>query len=91
MQKEVEYLGYLCCSDGLLTQPKKIEAIMRVPPPMNVKQLKRFLGMITFYRDVFERQSHIIAPLTDLTADCGKRKGKRRSRRGNGKNSPRRF
>ena len=77
MKKEVEYLGYLCCSDGLRTQPKKIEAIVRVLPAMDVKQLKRFLGMITFYRDVFERRSHIMAPLTDLAADCGKRKGKK--------------
>ena len=77
MQKEVEYLGYLCCSDGLRTQPKKIEAISRVLPPTNVKQLKRFLGMITFYRDIFKRRSHIMAPLTDLAAECGKRKGQK--------------
>lgn len=30
--------------------------------------------MIIFYRDVFERQSHIMAPLTDLAAECEKRK-----------------
>ena len=31
--------------------------------------------MVTFYRDVFERRSHTMAPLTDLAAECGKRKG----------------
>ena len=55
MQKTVEYLGYQLTSDGLTTQPKKIEAMQRVIPPENAKQLKRFLGMINFYRDVFEQ------------------------------------
>ena len=77
MQKTVEYLGYQLTSDGLSTQPKKIEAMQRVLPPTNAKQLKRFLGMINFYRDVFERRSHIMAPLNDLAAECGKRKGKK--------------
>ena len=55
MQKTVEYLGYQLTSDGLSTQPKKVKAMQRVLPPTNAKQLKRFLGMINFYRDVFER------------------------------------
>ena len=58
-------------------QPKKIEAMERMKPPTNVKQLKRFIGMVNFYRDVFEKRSHILAPLTQLAADCGKRKGKK--------------
>ena len=40
----------------------------RVLPPQNGKQLKRFLGMINFYRDVFKRRSHILSPLNDLAA-----------------------
>ena len=40
MQKNVEYLGYQLTSDGLKPQPKKIEAMDRMKPPTNVKQLK---------------------------------------------------
>ena len=36
--------------------------------------------MITFYRDVFERQSHIMARLTNLAAECGKRKGGKKAK-----------
>ena len=75
MQKEIEYLGYQLTSKGLECQPKKLEAIQRILPPTNVKQLKRFIGMVTFYRDVFPRRSHVMSPLTDLAAECGKRKG----------------
>lgn len=75
MQKEIEYLGYQLTSNGLECQPKKLEAIQRVLPPTNVKQLKRFISIVTFYCDVFPRRSHIMSPLTDLAAECGKRKG----------------
>ena len=77
MQKEVEYLGYQLTSEGLKPQPKKIEAMDRILPPTNNKQLKRFLGMVNFYRDIWPRRSHILAPLNDLSASTGKKKGKR--------------
>ena len=41
----------------------------RMLPPRNVKELKRYIGMVNFYRDCFERRSHILAPLTELAAD----------------------
>ena len=76
MQQEVEYLGFLLTNKGVKQpQPKKIEAMKRMLPPTNVKQLKRFIGMVNFYRDVFPRRSHILAPLSDLAAKCSTRKG----------------
>ena len=41
--------------------------MLRIEPPKNRKQLKRFLGMVNFYRDVYPRRSHILAPLTKLS------------------------
>ena len=52
MQKEVEYLGFLLTTDGLKPQPKKVEAMNRINPPINSEKLKRFLVMINFYRDM---------------------------------------
>ena len=49
MQKSVEYLGYQLRTGSISPQPKKIEAMERVLPPQNSKQLKRFLGKINFY------------------------------------------
>ena len=43
-------------------------------PPQNSKQLKRFLGMIDFYRDVFKRRSRILSPLNNLAAATTKPK-----------------
>ena len=45
-----------------------MEALRRIKPPKNTKQLKRFLGMINFYRDVYKQRSHILAPLSRLSS-----------------------
>ena len=74
MQKSVKYLRYKLTADGIGPQPKKIEAMDRVLPPQNNKALKRFLGMINFYREVFKRRSHILSPWKDLTAVTAKPK-----------------
>jgi hypothetical protein len=52
MQQEVDYLGYRLTRNGIGPQPKKIEAIDRILPPATNKQLRRFLGMVNFYRDI---------------------------------------
>ncbi len=48
---ETEYLGMLS-QDGIKPQPKKVQAILAITPPQNVKQLRRFLGMVQYYRDI---------------------------------------
>ena len=72
MQQEVEYLGFLLTSDGIKPQPKKIEAMTRTKLPTNSKQLKRFLGMVNFYRDVWPRRSYVLALLANLSSKTGK-------------------
>jgi hypothetical protein len=65
----VEYLGYDISRRGIHPQPKKVEAILKMQAPTTKRQLRRFLGMVNYYRDMWKRRSHILAPLTAL---CGK-------------------
>ncbi len=63
---EIEYLGYILTREGIKPKPKKVQAILTLNPPNNVKELRHFLGLVQYYRDIWARRSEMLAPLTDL-------------------------
>lgn len=52
---KVEFLGYEVSAEGITPLQSKVEAIMNFPRPQTVEQLRRFLGMINFYRSHLPR------------------------------------
>jgi hypothetical protein len=68
---EIEYLGYILTREGIKPQPKKVQAILALNPPNNVKELRHFLGMVQYYRDMRARHSEMLVPLTYLVRECG--------------------
>jgi hypothetical protein len=46
---------------------KKIEGILKMQPPANTKQVRSFIGAVSFYRNIFPQHSHHLTPLTNLT------------------------
>ena len=71
---EIEYLGYILTRGGTKPQPKKVQAMLALNPPHNVKELRHFLGMVQYYWDMWVRRSEMLAPLTDLVGECGETK-----------------
>jgi hypothetical protein len=69
---EIEYLGCILTRDRIKPQPKKVHAIIALNPPNNAKELRHFLGMVQYYRDMWAKRSEMLAPLTDLVGECGK-------------------
>ena len=67
-EAELEYLGYWLTRTGVQPQPKKVEAILRIKNPKNKKELRHFLGMVNYYRDMWRHRSHLLSPLSAL---CG--------------------
>ena len=63
---ETEYLGYTLTREGIQPQIKKVQAILAIKPPTNVEQLRQFLGMVQYYRDMWSKRSAMLSPLTDL-------------------------
>ena len=77
---EIEYLGYILTREGIKPQPEKCTAILAIKAPKSVKDLRKFLGMVQYYRDLWEKRSHLIAPLTDLIGECGTTKTTRKKK-----------
>ena len=65
---ELEYLGYWITRKGIQPVTKKIDAIHNIAPPTNKKELRRFVGLVNYYRDMWVRRSDVLAPLTVLTS-----------------------
>jgi hypothetical protein len=64
---EIEYLGYILLTrGGIKPQQKKVQAILTLNPLNNVKELRHFLGMVQYYRDMWAKRSEMLAPLSDL-------------------------
>ena len=63
---EIVFLGHLIFHDGIKPLPDKVKAIQKYPLPSNVKQLRRFLGMIQFYNRFIPKAAQYLAPLNDM-------------------------
>ena len=63
-----DYFDYHVTRDGVMPIPKKFEAIQALAVPKTCKQLRPFIGMINFYRDMWQKRSEHLAPLTELTS-----------------------
>ena len=68
--KSVKYLGHVVSEEGVQTDPEKMSALDTWPRPMNVKQVRSFLGFAGYYRRFIKNYSKIARPLNDLTAGC---------------------
>ena len=71
-KSELEYLGYIITREGVRPKMKKVEAIRQIEKPKTKKQLRCFIGMVNYYRDVWPRRAHILAPLSELTSKNAK-------------------
>ena len=66
-EQQVEYLGYVVSQDGLTADPKKVEAVQKFPVPADLKDLRSFLGLASYYRRFIPHFSAIAGPLFSLT------------------------
>lgn len=66
-RSSLKYLGYVVDSHGLRTDPEKVSAILNYPRPTTYTELKRFIGLASWYRRFVANFAIVAAPLHDLT------------------------
>uniref|UniRef100_A0AAV1U4K5 RNA-directed DNA polymerase n=1 Tax=Peronospora matthiolae TaxID=2874970 RepID=A0AAV1U4K5_9STRA len=68
LRQSVDYLGFTLTSQGIQPQQKKIQAIQQISVPKTRKELRRFLGMINYYRDMVPNKTALCQPLNRFTS-----------------------
>jgi hypothetical protein len=63
----VEFLGFICTTDGVKMDKSKVQTIHDGPHPHNVCEVQSFLSFANFYRHFIRNYSNIVIPLTRLT------------------------
>lgn len=70
-QPKVEHLGHIINGEGVSTDPSKISAMVTCPLPTNIKELRGFLSLTSYYRRFIKDYATLSKPLTTLLKKRG--------------------
>ena len=65
--QEVDFMGHLLTAQGLKPDPKKVEAILKLPTPKSKEDIERLNGTVNYLAKFLPRLSHVMEPLRRLT------------------------
>ena len=73
MLSEIDFLGHHITANGTQPKPKKIDAIVNYQKPVDYASLRRFMGMIGFYRHFIPNFAATCHPLYELLGSTNQR------------------
>jgi hypothetical protein len=71
----VKHLGFILSEEGQALDPARIDSLLSIGAPVNLKGLKSLLGSFSFIRGWIAGMADTAAPLTDLMGAQAKRMG----------------
>jgi hypothetical protein len=63
---ETKVLGHIISSAGVRPDPDKVAAMANYPRPRTVKDVRKFLGLTSWYRRFIKGYAHVVRPLNRL-------------------------
>ena len=63
---ELTYFGHLIGGDGITPDPERVEALLELSRPNNVRELRTVLGMFQYLAKIVYYMSSVMKPMTDL-------------------------
>lgn len=64
--RQLNYLGYIVNEAGINPNPDKVSAIVNYPAPKNIRDVRRLLGMATWYSRFVSNFATITCPITNM-------------------------
>src|SRR5688572_12281795 len=64
--KEVKFLGHIISKEGIKVDSSKIKTVQDFPISKNLRELRGFLGLASYYRKFIEQFSKTARPLNTL-------------------------
>lgn len=64
MKRDTAYLGHIVTPEGIKPNPDKVYAIKKNPIPKTTREIKRFLGLLGYYRKFIPNFSKLTKPFT---------------------------
>ena len=74
---EVKFLGHIISTEGIHTDPTKIEKIRNWEKPETVAEMRKFLGFCNYYRRYIYDYASMSSPLEEALRNIDKRKSEK--------------
>lgn len=65
--ESIEVLGFIASASGISPDPQKVAALVKIPPPTNVKGIRSFCAAVSYYRHHLRFIAHHLEVLQRLT------------------------
>ena len=65
LNQKAKFLGQVITPEGIKPIQRRIDTILNIPNPKNLKQLRSLLGKFNYYAKFIKNHAAIIAPLSE--------------------------